>query len=687
MKKIDQLTRLRKKAEEALKSYDAQKDKNKFVKFEEALHELQVYQIELELQNEELMTAQLELTRQRKKYEDLYDFAPVGYISIDEEGAILEINRAATELFAVRKERAIGTNITDYVAPDYQDAVYFFLRRINKSEERESAEMRIRSLENRFIYVQIEAQAMREKNGDIENIYLAVSNVDKLRKTQDRLRDNVNKIRIMSELTSDYIYSARVNIDGSIEAEWRSGSFEKLTGYDNVENIDFAEWETKIHEEDRQRVISSLSYVLGNNSISNEYRIITKYGETKWLRDNIKPVWDESENRVVRILGAVQDITARKRAEIEIENKQRFINSIVNTTPAFIFIHDLNSNSIVYANEAAKTVVGFSPEELRKMGDYVMHKLIHPEDISDVQARLAELLETSANATLDMQYRMRNKEGNWVWIYNKGMVFRRDRNGAPTQIIGSIIDFTEIVETKNQLLELNATKDKLFSIIAHDLLNPLGGIKGATEAIIEEFDELSRDDKIEILQSLKQSSINVFALLENLLQWSRSQFGKVNVYMKTFDLKPIIDSNIRLFQINAKTKKLKVKSMVDDSRFVYADPDMINTVVRNLLSNAVKFTNHGGNIVISEKTEDEVLYLTIEDDGVGMDDETLKKLFNEFQPNHSKGTDNEVGSGLGLVICKDFVKLNKTVEGSGQIFVNSAPGEGSAFSISLQAVK
>lgn len=238
----------------------------------------------------------------------------------------------------------------------------------------------------------------------------------------------------------------------------------------------------------------------------------------------------------------------------------------------------------------------------------------------------------------------------------------------------------EIMQYTEELKQLNATKDKFFSIIAHDLKNPFITILGFSEMLLSDFEELTDEEKLYYLQEMKKTSERSHTLLQNLLLWSRSQTGYLEFHPEPLSLDIIVEQNIDLLKSTAEKKGIKLISEIDADIKILADSDMINTVVRNLISNAIKFTPRGGIITISSFDSDGKVNVSVSDTGVGMDKETTEKIFRIDVSHTTQGTENETGSGLGLVLCREFIKKN-----GGDIWVESTLNSGSKFTFSVPA--
>ncbi len=232
-----------------------------------------------------------------------------------------------------------------------------------------------------------------------------------------------------------------------------------------------------------------------------------------------------------------------------------------------------------------------------------------------------------------------------------------------------------LTESEEKLQELNASKDRFFSIIAHDLKGPFQGLLGYSELLSRDIDMLSQEDIKDFAESLNNSAKQLFKLLENLLQWSRIQRGVIEYNPNDFQIKMIADMNLSLIEGRARQKGIKLENDISSDVYCYADENMTNTVIRNLMSNAVKFTRKGQAIGIrSSEINDNFVTIEVYDTGIGMSKEAQEKLFRIDQAYTTPGTDNEQGTGLGLILCKELIEKNK-----GSIRVSSEEGKGTSF--------
>ena len=243
----------------------------------------------------------------------------------------------------------------------------------------------------------------------------------------------------------------------------------------------------------------------------------------------------------------------------------------------------------------------------------------------------------------------------------------------------ALIQQKEEIETKiNMLVELNATKDKFFSIISHDLKSPFNSILGFSQLLETNIENNDQEERLEFIQIIRESAENTLKLLENLLEWAKSQTGKIKFNPEIISLEYLFSEAINLADSSAKNKNITISIAEGDNIQIYADSNMINTVLRNLLSNAIKFTPKNGKIVLKGILKDNEVWVTVWDNGIGIKSENIAKLFKISETVSSQGTENEIGTGLGLILCNEFIEKH-----NGKIWVESELGKGSEFKFML----
>ena len=248
----------------------------------------------------------------------------------------------------------------------------------------------------------------------------------------------------------------------------------------------------------------------------------------------------------------------------------------------------------------------------------------------------------------------------------------------------SLVAAKRIIEAKTEELKKTIIgRDKLYSVIAHDLRSPMGSIKMVLNMLILSLPkEKIGEDMYELLTMANQTTEDVFSLLDNLLKWTKSQIGKLKVVYQDIDMVEVVEGVGEIFAMVAGLKNIRLRIESPECQAVHADIDMIKTVIRNLISNAIKFSNEGSEVLIKVEESDGMSVVSVKDSGCGIDEESQKKLLHTDTHFSTFGTNNEEGSGLGLLLCQDFV-----VKNGGKLWFTSVKDEGSTFYFSIPLKK
>ncbi len=265
-----------------------------------------------------------------------------------------------------------------------------------------------------------------------------------------------------------------------------------------------------------------------------------------------------------------------------------------------------------------------------------------------------------------------------ILVWRSRVRFHRQNKLLEIQKVEITEKSEEITAQRDEMKALNTTKDKFFNIIAHDLRSPFSSLINLTETLITNYDDISETEKLDLFKIVNKSAKDMHALLENLLEWARSQTGRICVSPESFNISSLVLANIELSKGAAEKKHITLYCKHNISTLVFADKNMINTVLRNIISNAIKFTNQNGSVIIDLFETGKMVEVIITDTGVGIEDEVLAKLFRLDTYITRRGTSDEKGTGLGLVICREFVEKN-----FGTISVLSTLGKGTQFSFTI----
>jgi two-component system, sensor histidine kinase and response regulator len=349
-------------------------------------------------------------------------------------------------------------------------------------------------------------------------------------------------------------------------------------------------------------------------------------------------------------------------------------------------IWHLNSSFVLtYISPADERIRGFRKEEVIGKS---LFSILKPEGIEMLKEankkRIINLSKGIKSAPAIYELEQLCKDGSWIWVEATAEAFY-DQEGKISGYHGVSRDISKrkkaellLKERENQLRELNSNRDKLYSIIAHDLRSPFNAILGLSEILLKKMDDLQADESEKFLAMINTSAKNTLILLDNLLTWTRSQTGKNIFNPERSSLPTIINEILEVSKSIAKIKNISLNYLQTEYIEVYADVNMLKTILRNLISNAIKYTSPNGEITISAIQYQNHIEITVADNGVGMNEVTRDKLFDVKTNVTTTGTANEKGSGLGLILCKEFVEKH-----GGDIWVKSTLGEGSTFSFSL----
>lgn len=374
-----------------------------------------------------------------------------------------------------------------------------------------------------------------------------------------------------------------------------------------------------------------------------------------------------------------KEIIERKRVEQALEDSRQKYRDLVQLLPETIYETDF-SGKIVYLNNTGLKLFGYEPADLKK--DFYIDQLISPDSQEEIRSHIESLFGyTKANKGI---MRAITKSGNIFPISIHSVPIMLNNKCVGTR--GIIIDLTEQKQYEDKLQKnaedlqaLNHSKDMFFSIIAHDLRSPFTTFLGFTEILDEEIDSLPKNELHNIVTYMRSSALNLYQLLENLLEWSLfhreiTSFGPENVRLLT-----VVQNCAGGIADTSRLKDLDLKIEIPEDIMVEADVHMLQTIIRNLLSNAIKFTSRGGSVKVSaSETEDNRVKIAISDTGIGIKPEMLEKIFLFNTNNKTKGTEGELSTGLGLILCKEFVEKH-----GGKIWVDSEENKGSTFSFTI----
>lgn len=355
----------------------------------------------------------------------------------------------------------------------------------------------------------------------------------------------------------------------------------------------------------------------------------------------------------------------------DLEENDPYYNTFFKESSIVKLIIDPFSGLIFKANDAALKFYGYSISEIIQININDINTL-KPEQIKN---KRIDTLHGHKNHYI-FEHQLKNGSIKDVEVYS-GKIVLDDK----PMLFSTIFDITErnkvavtLKKSETQLRDLNATKDKIFSIIAHDLRAPFIGILGLSDILLKNVEHYPVQKSKNILKTMSSSSQNTLTLLDNLLNWAKAQTGKFNFTPENVNLNSIISEAIKTLISTAQFKNINLNLQHKEIVYVKADKNMLKIILFNLISNAIKFSHINSTIDISIQTKTNWIQVNILDYGVGMDEKQISKLFSSNSHESTMGTSNEKGTGLGLILCKEFVDKHK-----GKIGVTSKKGQGSEF--------
>lgn len=474
---------------------------------------------------------------------------------ITENYEYVQSNPKFDEIYNIKDKEHFSGRLSDWGVIDLLDVENFV--KFHKKSDNKLYEM-----ENWVTINNKDKKCLRKKFYDYRSPdkslnYLIVNDITELKQQEIRMRESQERFRLITELTTDCSYSFAVDAAQNLYFEWSTASHREMFGEFSSSKKHRTMWDNNICTEFKSLLEMRISNLLMGRKDVSEYKIKDRKGNIRWIRDYAIPVFDNYENRVIRIIGAAADITETKAAE----------------------------------------------EEL--------------------------FLKTE------------------------------------------------------QLKYLNVTKDKFFSIISHDMKNPIYGFKNLTELLEDDYENMTSDEVREIISAMRQSAGNLHSLFDDLVQWSKAQMGGLDYRPAEYNLYDISSEVIKSLQTELSSKEISVVNSIGINCHAKCDREMIKLVLRNLLTNAIKFSYRNSSIQLNcridaHNNKNNTVEIEVKDFGIGINQSSIQKLFRIDQKVNSLGTANEKGSGLGLLLCKEFINMHK-----GAIWAESDEISGTSFKFTI----
>ncbi len=619
-------------------------------------------ELELRVKN---LESQLEKANARP-FNLMIDLLKEGIWQINKDTETTYVNRSMAKMLGYKPEEMTGLSLFSFMSQENREkAQYYFQRR--QQGINETHDFEFLSKTGQKIYTRVATTSLTDPAGEFKGAIAVVSDMTGQRSMEEKMKENEEKYRTICDNMIEGLFVAQ---NGRIV--YSNPALSKITGY-TPEEVWGSSFIEAVHKEDRKFIQDHYSqHGAGEKSRTFQVRVMTRDKGTRWFNIQTKAIqWEGQKADMV----FVHDVTDKKVAEKNLSESENRFGAFMTYFPGAAFIKDKN-NRLLFCNEQFASLIHTSPD---KIIGTVLQNYKNPELQKKYLEENKQVFETGKQIESESSFQSEN--GKTYWLTHKFPI----QTGNEILLGAISINITKRKEhenalknSKKELLRINATKDKLFSIISHDLKNPINNIIGFANLINKKFDQYPVEKTKKFIRVIHQSALSLSELLGSLLIWSRAQSGTIQVSPEYFDLQEIIQSNIDLLKSGAENKQITLINTLSISVKVYADKEMIKTVIRNILSNAVKFTETGGSVSIGAQEKHSSVIVEIQDDGIGMDQETMDKIFQFGETVSEHGTEGEKGTGLGLLICREFIRKN-----NGELWVQSAPGKGSTFFIAI----
>jgi len=775
---------------------------------ERLFHELQVHQIELEMQNEELRRYQEELETARSRYFDLYDLAPVGYLTISDNGLIVEANLAAANMLHASRGALLEQFFTRYISTDDQNSYYLLRKECYSSPQQHIREMRFVRTDGSPFWVRLRAnpsrdgelwvgfddisgekqseEALQRSRCDLKATLdatadgiLSVNAQGKILFSSERFAElwripheiivsgddsrllahildqlsepdafllEVQRLYASSESSSDLIYfkdgrifernSFPLRTEGT-EQIGRVWSFRDITerrkneealkkseailsSTQHLAKVGGWKWDVarqtmtwteetyRIHDfepgtvrpgspehiekslncydpEERQTVQDAFQRCVEHGEeYDMELPFTTAAGRRLWIRTTAKPVWHEG--RVTKVIGNIMDITESRQAKNDIQKAHEQLEQMTSAVPGVIYQFMFTAAGewkFVYVSKGLKELYGIDPDEALLDHNSVTGCIV-PEDI-------VSHLESvkSASRTLSIwvhEHRILTPGGKLKWVRGQAVPMRNEDGSVLWN--GILVDISERKQMEEELLQAkaaaesaNQAKSEFLANMSHEIRTPMNGLLGMAQLL--ELTELT-NEQLKYFASLKLCAKNLMSLINDILDLSKIEAGKVDIILSEFSLKQCINDSVMLQKFVTQEKGLKLAVDISDDipHLLLADQLRIKQILHNLIGNAVKFTEQGSVTVSAHRLEQHetsvLVRISVHDTGIGIAPESMDQIFKAFTQEDGTISRRFGGTGLGLTICRKLAELM-----GGTITVESSPGVGSCFSVTL----
>lgn len=657
-----------------------------------SLEELQVAGEELHAQNEELAAARQTVETERQRYQELFDFAPDGYLVTNAEGVIQEANRAAAGLLRVSQRFLAGKPLFVFVAEQERQCFHSKLTRLRHLDKEKNWEVRLQPRNSKFIDAALSVAVVRNREGEVTALRWLLRDITERKQMETALsqanaelrKEIVERDRQQEQLR--LLKSVILNTNDAVlitEAEPTDGpgrriiyankAFTQITGYTLKEVVGKTAQILQGPKTDLNKIAQVRAALSNWEPITDEVINYRKDGSEFWVEFSFVPVLNES-GQYTHWISVQRDITERKLSEQALRESEERFRSLIENALDIITVFDTDG-TVWYASPSVERILGYKPAGLvgKKISEY-----IHPDDIANACSTFTNTIHT--DSALSIEVRCQHKDGSWR-IFEAIIKEFIDQTGRRSVVV-NCRDVTErkrteeirgALETEKELSQLQL---RFFSMASHEFRTPLSTILFSAQLLQNSHDECSKEKRRRNVQRIETAAKNITHLLDDILTINRAETGKLEVNRKIIDLENFCWNLIEEMQLSAGSDYTITFVSQGSCTNAYMDENLLRSILANLLANAIKYSHKGGNINFALVAEQGEAIFRIRDQGIGIPPEDQQQMFEPFHRGKNVGA--IAGTGLGLTLVKKCVNLH-----GGSIIVASVVGVGTTSTVTL----
>ncbi|MDX2137587.1 MAG: PAS domain-containing protein [Chloroflexota bacterium] len=629
-----------------------------------------------------------ELQRSNARYQALIDATAQNVWRMSGSGDAVYETTAWQDMTGQSQEELQDKGWLEVIHPDDREHMLNVFHETLRAKTVYRNEFRVRSPEGSYRDIESRATPIFNNAGELQEWIGLDMDVTARKKAERELQRANERFRLAAQAVHAIIFDWDLTTD-RVE---RTVGITDMLGYvlDEVQPVR-QWWFDRIHLEDLPGALEIVDTALqAKDSYSVEHRMLHKNG-------NIVYVWErgiivrDPAGKPVRVVGSTIDVTQIRLTQQRLSEQEAFLAHVANNITALVFLYDLQQHRNVYINGQIGPLLGYTPQEVNEMGDSLLPTLMHPDDLRVSINTVQTLLASPPGTTVQTEYRMRHKNGEWRWFWGHDRIIDYDRNGKPLHTLGIAYDITEQKEIeahKAELLRLeqiarekaeeaNRTKVQFVGMISHDLRTPLSSIKGFTTTLLADDVTFDPAQQRKFLGIIDQETDKLTELIDHLLEISRIQAGTFTIELEHVHVHDIFAFAEHQLNTLAKNHVLKIE-VSPELPPVTVDVRRIGQVLTNLVGNAVKFAPAGTEIGICAERQNGMVVVEVCDQGPGIPPDKRSAIFEAFSQLQSKQASK--GVGLGLAICKSIVTAH-----GGTIWAADAAPQGTRMCFTLPA--